>query len=173
MRMTAQLECVATSKPKANVHWFHHGIPVKTNSYQDNNRISHQDHAILNNQMVNDYYFITKHILIIRNIRETDFGMYDCRAENSIGIKGASIELTGRPMMPVFKRSPQGHDQMAHYLIWQTESLSPIIEHILKFRKIPSGNITPHVRKHASEWHEIIVPADVSEGKAIFSLSLH
>lgn len=156
----AHLECLVTSQPQANVHWFHHGIPVISSS-----RISRQDHAILQNQTVNDYHTDTKHILIIKNIKETDFGMYDCRAENTLGISnGVSIELTGRPMIPNFKKSPQGPDQMAHYLIWQTESLSPIFEHKLKFRKIPSGNVTPLNRKHASDWHEIIVPADESQG---------
>ncbi|XP_055298942.1 limbic system-associated membrane protein isoform X2 [Sitodiplosis mosellana] len=159
MLLTAQLECVVVSQPKANVHWFHHGIPVTSGT-----RISRQDHAILTNQTVDDYHTDTKHILIIRNVKETDFGMYDCRAENAIGINGASIEVTGRPMVPIFKRSPQTQDHIAHYLIWQTESLSPIFEHKLKFRKIPSGNVTPHNRKHASAWHEIIVPAEESEG---------
>lgn len=157
--LNTQLECTVTSQPQANVHWFHHGIPVTSN-----NRISRQDHAILTNQTVNDYHTDTKHLLFIRNIKETDFGMYDCRAENALGINGASIELTGRPMVPIFKKSPQGSDHMAHYLIWQIESLSPIFEHKLKFRKIPSGNVTPLNRKHASDWHEIIVPAEVSEG---------
>lgn len=158
--INAQLECVVTSQPQANVHWFHHGIPVTSN-----NRITRQDHAILTNQAVNEYHTDTKHILIIRNVKETDFGMYDCRAENALGINGASIELTGRPMVPIFKKSPMSSDHTAHYLIWQTESLSPIFEHKLKFRKVPSGNITPLNRKHASIWHEIIVPAEVSEGE--------
>lgn len=149
-----------TSQPQANVHWFHHGLPVTPNS-----RISRQDHAILANQTINDYHSNTKHLLIIRNIKENDFGVYECRAENSMGMNSASIELTGRPMVPVFKKSPMAADHMAHYLIWQTESLSPIFEHKLKFRKIPSGNITPNMRKFASAWHEIIVPAEVSEGK--------
>lgn len=160
LQMNAQLECMVVSKPTANVHWFHHGIPVISTT-----RVASQNHAILTNQTVNDYHSDTKHILNIRNVMETDFGMYDCRAENSIGISGASIELTGRPMTPVFKRSPQTQDPSAHYLIWHCESLSPIFEHILKFRKIPSGNVTPHNRKYASLWHEVIVPAEYSEGR--------
>lgn len=162
MMSTAQLECIVTSQPQANVHWFHHGIPVTQNS-----RFSRQDHAIITNNTISDYQVDTKHILMIRNIKETDLGMYDCRAENSLGINGSSIELTGRPMVPIFKKSPLPTDHMAHYLIFQTESLSPIFEHKLKFRKIPSGNITPQNRKHASIWHEIIVPADVSEGNTV------
>lgn len=146
------------------MHWFHHGLPVTPS-----NRISRQDHAILANQTINDYHTDTKHILFIRNIKENDFGVYECRAENSMGMNSVSIELTGRPMVPVFKKkSPMAADHMAHYLIWQTESLSPIFEHKLKFRKIPSGNITPSMRKYASAWHEIIVPAEVSEGKMVF-----
>lgn len=165
--INTQLECVVTAQPKANVHWFHHGLPVATTN---NNRISRQDHGILMNSTINEYHTDTKHILFIRNVKETDFGMYDCRAENPLGINGASIDLTGRPGVPIFKKSPMASDHMTHYLIWQTESLSPIIEHKLKFRKIPSGNITPMNRKHASMWHEIIVPAEVSEGKiCIFS----
>lgn len=159
LSFNAHLECIVTSQPRANVHWFHHGIPVSSN-----NRIARQDHAILANQTVNEYYIDTKHILIIRNIRETDFGIYDCRAENILGITGASIELTGRPMTPIFKKSPLASTHNAHNLIWQTESLSPIFEHKLKFRQVPSGNITPHNRKQTIGWIEIIIPAEVSEG---------
>lgn len=116
------------------------------------------------NNAVNEYYSETKHILIIKNIKENDFGSYDCHAENSLGISKTSIELTGRPMAPVFKRSPTAATYMEHRLIWQTESLSPIYEHKLKFRQVPSGNITPQTRRQASNWVEIIIPADVSEG---------
>lgn len=160
LSLNAQLECVAVAQPQANVHWFHHGIPVVST-----NRISRQDHAILVNQAINEYHTDTKHILIIKNIRETDFGIYDCRAENALGITGASIELTGRPMPPIFKRSPMASTHNSHNLIWQTESLSPIFEHKLKFRQVPSGNITPQNRKQATSWIEMIIPAEVSEGR--------
>lgn len=158
--VAAQLECVVTAQPKANVHWFHHGLPVTAST-----RIGRQDHAILQNQTISEYHTDTRHILIIRQVKETDFGMYDCRAENAMGINGSSIELTGRPMVPIFKRSPMASDPMAHYLVWHTESLSPIFEHRLRFRKIPSGNVTPINRKYASEWHDIIIPAEVSDGR--------
>lgn len=157
MQMNAQLECVVTSQPTANVHWFNQGIPVILND-----RTKHINQT---NQTISEYHDIRKHILLIKNIKESDFGMYECRAENSIGFNGAKIELTGRPMTPIFKRSPMAPDPTAHSLIWQTESLSPIYEHVLRFRKVPSGNITPLNRKHASGWHEIIVPSsDTFEG---------
>lgn len=162
LSLNAQLECLVTSQPAANVHWFLHGVPVTST-----NRIARQDHAVLVNNAVNEYYSETKHILIIKNIKENDFGMYDCRAENAIGIAGSSIELTGRPMSPIFKKSPLASTYMSHNLIWQTESLSPIFEHKLKFRQVPSGNITPQTRRQASLWIEIIIPDEVSEGKAV------
>lgn len=154
-----QLECIVVSQPRANVHWFHHGVPVNQNS-----RISFRSHAILTNQTVNEYFTESKHALHIHNVRDTDFGTYICRAENIIGMKDASVELTGRPTTPIFKRSPAQSTHNAHGLIWQTESLSPIFEHKLKFRQVPSGNITPSNRRSLGGWVEIIVPADESEG---------
>lgn len=156
---SVQLECITIAQPRANVHWFHHGVPVNQNS-----RISFKSHAILANQTVNAYLTESKHVLQIQNIRDTDFGTYICRAENIIGMKDASVELTGRPTTPIFKKSPTTSTQNAHNLIWQTESLSPIFEHKLKFRQVPSGNVTPNNRRHLGGWIEIIVPAEESGG---------
>lgn len=160
LSLNAQIECQVTSLPQANVHWFHHGIPVLTD-----NRIGRQDHAITLNDSVSEYYTNTKHILLIRNVKENDFGMYDCRAENALGISSSTVELTGRPMPPIFKKSPLVSAFMTHNLIWQTESLSPIYEYKLKFRQVPSGNITPLNRNHPVDWNELIIPADISEGE--------
>lgn len=156
--LNAQLECHVNSEPAANVHWFHHGIPL-----QHTGRISRTDTSI--EQETDDQPFrATKHILYIRSVKESDLGVYDCRAENKLGFKGASIELTGRPMAPIFKKSPILSHYMTQNLIWQTESLSPIIEYKLKFRQIPSGNITPLNRHQPTHWNELIVPAEISEG---------
>lgn len=166
LAINAQIECQVTSLPQANVHWFHHGIPVITDY-----RITRQDHAIALNETVSGYHTHTKHLLIIRNVKENDFGMYDCRAENPLGINSATVELTGRPMPPIFKKSPLMSAFMTHNLIWQTESQSPIFEYKLKFRQVPSGNITPLNRNHPVDWNELIIPADVSEGEKIYSVN--
>lgn len=158
--INAQLECQVVAHPQAKVHWFHHGLPVLQDS-----RISRQDHAMLVNMTEAEYVFHTKHILFIKKIKETDFGMYDCRAENIMGINTVAIELTGRPMQSVFKKSPLASNNLAHNLIWQTESLSPLIEYKLKFRQVPSGNITPMNRNHPVHWNELIIPAEMSDGK--------
>lgn len=166
LALNAQIECQVTSMPQANVHWFHHGIPVLTD-----NRIGRQDHAMPLNESAIGYYTNTKHILLIRNVKENDFGMYDCRAENALGISSSTVELTGRPMPPVFKKSPLMPAFMTHNLIWQTESLSPIYEYKLKFRQVPSGNITPLNRNQPIDWNELIIPAEISEGEARRSIS--
>lgn len=154
------------SAPVANVHWFHHGVPV-----QHDTRIGRQDSDINYNSTTSlggvQYESRTKHTLVIRKVKDSDLGMYECRAENKLGFKGAVLELTGRPMSSTFKTSPLNSTPMTHNLIWQTESLSPIIEYILKFRQIPSGNVTP-VNRHSSgggiAWMELIIPSETSEG---------
>lgn len=163
----AQIECHVNSEPPATVHWFHHGIPL-----HQSGRISRLDASILpppkisndNNGSVQQTY-TTKHILSIRAIKENDLGVYECRAENKLGFNGTTVELTGRPMQSIFKKSPNMSNSNAFNLIWQTESLSPIIEYKLKFRQIPSGNITPQNRHFPTHWNELIVPSDVSEGR--------
>lgn len=126
------------------------------------------DASISTIQPGDQYFSTTKHILSIRAIKESDLGPYECRAENKLGFKGTVIELTGRPMPSAFKKSPLVSSYMTYNLIWQTESLSPIIEYKLKFRQVPSGNITPQSRNYLTFWNELIVPAELSEGMGFY-----
>lgn len=161
--LRAYLECEVTAQPAATVHWFHHGVPVTFDQ-----RIARQDTDLTFNQTT--WHTRSKHVLIIKKVRDTDLGMYECRAENRLGFRGAQLELTGRPMSPVFKTSPVVSSPMTHNLIWQTESLSPIIEYMLRFRQVPSGNVTPNSRHHhhhhpqTTEWKELVIPAQEAEG---------
>lgn len=157
--LRASLECHVISAPVSNVHWFHHGVPV----LQDL-RIARHDTDINVNFTSLNYYATTRHVLTIKKVKETDLGMYECRAENKLGFKGAVIELTGRPLPSVFKTSSLASTPMTHNLIWQTESLSQIFEYKLKFRQIPSGNITPMNRYPAIDWNELVIPSDLGEG---------
>lgn len=110
------------------------------------------------------YYTVYRHVLSIRNVKDADLGHYECKAENKVGIKGAHLELTGRPMPASFKPSTEMSSPTTHNLIWQVESFSTIIEYKLKFRKIPSGNITPSKRFPNLPWSELIIPSDGSAG---------
>lgn len=151
----AHLECIVTSAPTASIHWFHNGLPLPSDR-----RFTKQDGIVRKPE----YHTVYRHVLFIRNVRDADLGNYECKAENKIGIKGAHLELTGRPMQASFKPSTEMSSPTTHNLIWQVESFSPIIEYKLKFRKIPSGNITPSKRYPNLPWSELIIPSDFSDG---------
>lgn len=129
------MECFVESAPVAKVRWFHGGKPVTMGVYY--NRQDTEE--LQRNTSVQRYYSDMKHSLIIKNARESDMGMYECRAENIIGIQSAYMEVTFRPMPCTFKISPDMQSPTSHVLVWQTESYSPIIEFKLKFRQVPSG----------------------------------
>lgn len=113
-----------------------------------------------------DYYSIITHVLIIEGVKDSDLGWYECLATNKIGFKSEKIELSGRPMPVVFKNSKNPLSSTAQHLIWETESLSPILEYKLRFQQIPSGNVTPNNkrRKKIEQWHEFIIPSQPFAG---------
>lgn len=110
------------------------------------------------------YHSKKKHILTIKNVKEHDLGMYECKAENKVGLKSAHIELAGRPMPSLFKHSPTASSPTTHNLIWTTESYSPIIEYSLKFREVPSGNLGPESKGYDTRWKELTIPGETGEG---------
>ncbi|GAB0098045.1 Immunoglobulin [Sergentomyia squamirostris] len=154
----ATLECSVTAEPSAVVHWFHHGVPLS-----DSRRILRQD-SVVAPRSPDHLHTQSRHLLIVQNVQENDLGMYECKAENKVGIKGAIIELTGRPLPTIFKASPIASTPMTHNLIWQTESLSPLTEYKLRFRQVPTGNVGPHYRLPPADWTELTVPAEFSDG---------
>ncbi|XP_063698006.1 hemicentin-1 [Culicoides brevitarsis] len=158
--MRAFLECEVTSSPPAKVYWFHRNAPVTADS-----RNFAMSSADLNpNRTAAYYHSHKKHTLTLKNVHETQLGMYECKAENEIGLKSAHIELAGRPMPSIFKQSPVASLPTTHNLIWTTESFSPIIEYSLKFRQIPSGNILPENRGYDTKWKELTIPGETTDG---------
>ncbi|TMW53952.1 hypothetical protein DOY81_001009 [Sarcophaga bullata] len=161
-----QLECFVESAPLAKVKWFHAGRPISYGTYY-----SRQDTVmeVPLNASGTRYYYDMKHSLVIKSARESDMGMYECRAENTIGVQSAYMEVTFRPMPCTFKISPDMQSPTAHILVWQTESYTPIIEFKLKFRQVPSESsfsyttttITVHT---AAEWTELTIPSPISIG---------
>ncbi|XP_035893700.1 hemicentin-1 [Anopheles stephensi] len=153
---TGILECLVTAHPIATIHWFHHGLPVVFDR-----RIVKLDALVTKHQ----YYTVQRHQLAIRNLRDADLGQYECEAGNRVGIAGAQLELTGRPMVASFKPAAEMSSPTTHNFIWQTESYSPLIEYKLKFRRVPSGNVTPSRRNFPLlAWNELIIPSDGSYG---------
>ncbi|KAH8416118.1 hypothetical protein KR222_008510, partial [Zaprionus bogoriensis] len=163
----AQLECIVESSPLATMQWFHHGVPVQLGS----GHMSSQQSELLPSQSQDNYVSLVKHVLNVRKVYDSDMGQYECRASNSIGFRSATIELTGRPMPCIFKINPGTQSSTSHVLVWQTESMLPIMEFKLKFRQIPSANITKAVR---TNWTELTIPAQVTIGPIyITSYTLH
>lgn len=157
--LQAILECEVSSAPPAKVYWFHRNAPV----YPDS-RVTATELDMNSNHTIAYYQSKKKHILTIKNVRESDLGMYECKTENKIGLKSAHIELAGRPMPSTFKKSPIVSSSTTHNLIWTTESFSPIIEYNLKFRQVPSGNIGPDSPGYDTRWKELTIPGEAGEG---------
>lgn len=100
---------------------------------------------------------------MIRNVRETDLGRYECKAENALGMQNNFVILMGNPLKPSFENKSNLASPTSKTLSWQTESLSPIIDYKFKFRKVPTGN--ENFRKTASfMWNQLTIPADRTTG---------
>lgn len=100
---------------------------------------------------------------MIRNVRDSDLGKYECKAENPWGMQSAFVTLMGSPLKPFFENKSSATTPTCKTLSWQTESQSPIIDYKFKFRKVPSGN--ENFRKSDSfMWTQLPIPADRSPG---------
>ncbi|EDV36566.2 uncharacterized protein Dana_GF11886 [Drosophila ananassae] len=152
----AHLECIVEAAPSATVKWFHHGLPVVLGAHSS----SHES-EVQANRSVDHYVNAVRHLLVVKSVRNADMGQYECRASNQIGSKSGSVELTGRPMPCLFKINPGTQSSTSHGLVWQTESLLPIMEFKLKFRQIPSNNATRSVK---TNWTELTIPAQATNG---------
>lgn len=112
---------------------------------------------------VASYYSKKRHVLMIRNVRDTDLGKYECKAENSFGMSSDFITLMGNPLRPSFENKTNTAAPTSKILSWQTESLSPIIDYKFKFRKVPTGN--ENFRKTGNfMWNQLTIPADRTTG---------
>ncbi|CRK97760.1 CLUMA_CG011140, isoform A [Clunio marinus] len=157
--LQAKIDCLVVSHPVAQIHWFFNGTPVN----KRNNLITTQDTDLTASEPYPMYYSKKRHILMIRNVRETDLGKYECIAENSLGMQSGSIMLTGTPLKPSFENKSHPATISSKMLSWQTESLSPIIDYKFKFRRVPTGN--ENFRKSENFiWNQLTIPADRTTG---------
>lgn len=100
---------------------------------------------------------------MIRNVRETDLGKYECKAENSLGMQSGFVVLMGNPLKPTFENKSSSATPTSKTITWQTESLSPITDYKFKFRKVPTGN--ENFRKGGNfMWNQLTIPADRTTG---------
>lgn len=97
-------------------------------------------------------------MLIIRNVRDSDFGRYECKAENAQGLGSGNVTLSGTPLKVTFESKSQPATPATKVLSWQTQSLSPIIDYKFRFRQVPTGNES--FRRGKFLWNLLTIPAD-------------
>ncbi|KAF5307420.1 hypothetical protein FQR65_LT06934 [Abscondita terminalis] len=100
----------------------------------------------------------TTSTLTIRNVQFSDFGNYSCVVLNSIGKDKKYIEISGKPGVADII-SPGFSNPNSYKLIWTVQSVFPILEAKILFRRLLI-NTTYH---HHDQWHDMIVrPNEVS-----------
>lgn len=132
----AYLTCIVHAEPGATVLW-----------YREERVIVPSDTRILESSS-------NKHTLILRNVEESDFGLYSCTADNLLGRSSQNIELSGRPSRAIFKSEPMGNSVDSFNLTWKIDSYAPIEEYKLMFRKL-FFNETDDLNR---VWKSMIIP---------------
>ncbi|XP_030752810.1 neurotrimin-like [Sitophilus oryzae] len=139
----AQIECRVSADPQAIVTWLKGDVVVPL----DNRVVSIIDGD--------------KHILLIRNVQRSDFGIYTCRAINELGQGEVHIQLSGVPNPGVFKRADNNldSDKTTYTLIWEVDSYTPIIEYSLWFRPYRTGR-----GLNRPDWTKLTIPTEHNSG---------
>ncbi|KAF5279418.1 hypothetical protein FQA39_LY05528 [Lamprigera yunnana] len=95
----------------------------------------------------------SRHTLVIRKVHRSDFGNYTCVADNQLGKTRKSVQLTGlkifligksnepeilgKPNPAKFNSAARGQWRDSYNITWAVESLSPIEEFKLLYRRLP------------------------------------
>lgn len=127
--LDAELKCSVSAYPPALGGWQKDGKNV----------VPRPPHLILNKS--HNHY-----ILLIKELREEDFGKYTCMAKNMFGMTEKHIYLVNTPAIRDFVKPPKGLKDTV--LTWKVESKSPISEHELQYRKVGDSewkNVKPEV----------------------------
>ncbi|GAB1869556.1 Limbic system-associated membrane protein [Camponotus japonicus] len=129
-----QLDCTVTAWPEAQVDWYFKNETLKYTS------------RIVKYEIGND------HSLVIRNVNESDYGSYLCRASNSLGFTEKIIELSGIANQAIFKKESRNTSSTSYNFIWEVDSYYPIIEYQFWFRK--------YKKDTNDKWRRLHIPGD-------------
>jgi len=127
----AEVSCNIHAEPPADVKWY-------------------KDTMLLdptNNRHMQTYG--NKHVLQLKNVRETDFGNYSCMADNSLGRQRGSIEVSGRPHAAKIISSRLSSFKDMYNLTWTVNSFLPIEEYRILYR-VNSPNYGNDAYQYAS-----------------------
>lgn len=139
--MESELTCIVSGYPQPVIIW-----------YRDDKQLIHKKGSLLIQHRPIMKSNKTKHILKIVHTKEKDFGVYKCRAENTLGDDIKFITLTGAPSQAMVYGAEVTNDDAGIILKWRLESYSPISEYKLQYR-----------RKDDKEWN--VVEPEVKDGK--------
>jgi hypothetical protein len=130
--VTVNISCVAEGEPSPTVTWK-----------KDDGQVIH----------TNEHYHLRvsghSHILIIRHVKEQDFGRYECSASNSLSSATGSTHVIGTPQIPAFISKPHSTQGTKYTISWRINSHTPVDEYSLMFRK----------KADKEEWETKSVPA--------------
>ncbi|RZC41958.1 limbic system-associated membrane protein, partial [Asbolus verrucosus] len=134
--LEAKLDCMVHADPKAEVLWYQNSFPLQPTDRR----------LMSNNGKV--------HTLTIKNVQFSDFGNYSCSVVNSIGRDKKYIELSGKPG-PAKIISPGYSNPYYYDLTWVVQSVLPIIEVKILYRRLVINSTSPY--DHKGQWHDLVV----------------
>jgi len=139
-----RLVCAVQAHPPAQVVWF----------YNRTTRLSTSDKLNLEERKGGGG------TLTLPNLTYNDFGLYTCRSANILGREERSVEISGKPRPPTFSRDqPEiltSADQVN--LTWSTDSLEPVTQYCLHYRKSQAGATSEEGSSEESSWLRAILP---------------
>ncbi|KAL1124697.1 hypothetical protein AAG570_001321 [Ranatra chinensis] len=127
----------------------------------------------------------SRHTLIISKVQSEDFANYTCQADNAQGKTRQYIQLSGKPLVGVFKSPAVGKSRDSYNISWSVNSYTPIEEFKLYFRKMPIGipgathypvsSKRPQRRENGTsmrDWTDVVLPSPMSsEGEITHEMS--
>ena len=87
----AEITCVVTGEPRPRVIWYKEGEVIKLTGLW---MLLKLFNSLFSSGRVEAQRAGTRHVLVIHNLQESDYGFYMCYATNSMGSVQKSVEIS-------------------------------------------------------------------------------
>jgi len=130
------LSCSVESDPQPIIIWTKIGQP-------DNPIVNSGTYQILETNVGH----MTESVLRVSNVREDDFGVWKCQAQNYLGLDHALVSLSGLPQQVIITSGPNCILDTECMLSFKVSSLNSILEYHIRIRQYDNqlddyGNMT-------------------------------